>query len=167
MSPKPKAVVNKAAVPKTQAEPPEILFVAGDVQLRARLLPIPTVKLLLDILPFQGTGLLWGQVMRIEVPLEAYREPGASLFASLGDVLWSPDHDELLIAFGPTPVSAKGEIRLISPSTRIGAMLDDVAALQAVPNGTMITIVIADAVPRKRGLGDPRRGKGKWFGQWD
>jgi hypothetical protein len=145
----------------------ELILSAGEFVLRMEIFATPTADLLLRILPFSGTARFWGRLVRIDVPIEAYLEPGATALAEVGDVLWSPEHDDVLIPYGATPISAAGEIRLPGPSTRIGRVLDDVQTLRLLQDGAMITIADANAVPKRRkprGLADPRRGKGRWLG---
>ena len=156
---------------RAMSDVPDIVFVTGDIAVRAALEPGPTTQLLLDILPFQGTARFWGKLTRVDVPLEAYAEPGARITAEIGDLLWSPDFEDLMIPFGPTPISKGPEIRLASLSTRVGRMLDDPRAFAAMQDGAMMTILFAepqadDGKPhrKRRGLADPRRGKGRWMG---
>ncbi len=67
---------------------------------------------------------------------------GARSIVKAGEIAYWPDGDAIAIGFGPTPISAPGEIRLASPCNIWAKALSDVKILTNVKAGTT---VLADA----------------------
>jgi uncharacterized protein len=118
----------------------EIVIVSGTVELRARLLATNTAAIIARALPLQLTAIFWGRLVELDTPLEAARDPGAVQVAKLGQILWAPVGEKILIPYGLTPISRGQEIRLQEPSNIWAEALDDVQCLREVHDGALVTI---------------------------
>ena len=141
----------------------DIVIVSGAVELPARLADTATARVIANALPLYLTAIFWGRMIQLETPLDAYRDPTATRVAELGQILWAPEAQTILIPYGLTPISHGGEIRLIEPSNVWAQVLEDVQRLREVHDGAKVTIARfgmahADDAAHK---GKPR---GRWRG---
>lgn len=126
----------------------EIVITAGDVSIRARLLETPTADVIWSALPIYGSAKTWGKELYFDAPVSLGLEPDARAVVQKGDIVFWPDGDAIAIGFGPTPISKRGEIRLVSPCNVWAQAIDDVAQLKRVYAGERITVV--EAQPSKQ-----------------
>ncbi|MDX2309482.1 MAG: cyclophilin-like fold protein [Hyphomicrobium sp.] len=118
----------------------EVLIEAGTVAIRARLLDTPTADQIWRALPIRAAARTWGPEVYFNAPVHAEAEPGARDVVTAGEIVYWPDGDAIAIAFGPTPLSRNGELRL-SGRCNIWAMaIDDVGQLRSVYAGEEISI---------------------------
>jgi hypothetical protein len=120
-----------------------ILITAGRVKVRAQLLDTPTADRVWHALPLHSTAETWGQAIHFETPLETGRERGARQLAALGDICFWVEDDRVIIAFGPTPISRPGELRLPRPCNLWARAIDDVGVLKAVRPGERVSVTSA------------------------
>jgi hypothetical protein len=120
-----------------------ILIKAGRVAIRAELLPTPTADRIWAALPLYSTAETWGQAIHFETPVETGRERGARMLARSGEICFWIEQDRVLIAFGATPISRPGEIRLPSPCNVWANALDDVTLLNDVAPGEKVSVTAA------------------------
>ena len=113
---------------------------AGRVTIRVRLLATATADRIWSMLPLHSTAETWGAAIHFETPVETGRERTARINVAPGDICYWTEDDRVLIAFGPTPISRPGEIRLMSPCNIWAAAIDDVAALAAVTPGEKVVV---------------------------
>jgi hypothetical protein len=113
---------------------------AGDVAIRARLLDTPTADEIWRALPLHGSARTWGPEVYFQTPVRAEPEPEARDVVSPGEIVFWPQGDAIAIAFGPTPLSRNGELRLAAPCNIWAMALDDVAKLRGVHAGETISI---------------------------
>ncbi|CFX39324.1 conserved protein of unknown function [Candidatus Filomicrobium marinum] len=123
----------------------EILIRSGEVAIRARLLDTPTANRIWENLPIYANARTWGEEIYFEAPVENVREPDARDVVEAGEIAFWPDGVAIAIGFGPTPISRKGEIRLVSPCNIWAQALDDVRQLRGVHAGEHIAIIEADS----------------------
>jgi hypothetical protein len=121
----------------------EVLIEAGDVKIRARLLDTPTADQIWQSLPIVADARTWGQEVYFKAPVSSRREPGARDVISAGEIAFWPDGDAIAIGYGPTPVSRRGEIRLVSPCNVWAMALDDVCQLKGVYPGERVSVTVA------------------------
>ena len=134
----------------------EIVITSGGVELTARLADTRTARVILRALPLRLTAIFWGRLVRLNVHLDAYRDPDAVQLASLGQLLFSPEHEDIYIPYGATPISRTGEIRLPSPSNIWAEALDDVQVLRDVQDGAALIISAYDSArPRAKKPANP------------
>lgn len=138
----------RPAAKKTRGRPTgkrEILIRAGSVSLRARLLDTLTAERIWQTLPIYSTAETWGASVHFETHAETGRESGAKGTVGLGEIAYWVEEDRVLIAFGPTPISKSGELRLPCPCNVWAQALDDVGALSAVRPGERVAVLEADS----------------------
>ncbi len=121
----------------------EILIHAGDVAIRARLLDTPTADEIWRALPIKGSARTWGPEIYFHTALRAEAEPEARDIVSAGEIVYWPAGDAIAIAFGPTPLSRNGELRLAAPCNIWAMALDDVSKLRSVHAGEAISVSMA------------------------
>jgi uncharacterized protein len=137
----------------------DIVIVSGAVELTARLLDTPTAHVIARALPLNLTAIFWGRLIRLEAPLDAYRERGATQLAQIGQILWSPEREDIVIPYGATPISRAGEIRLTEPSNIWAQILGDVQALREVPDGAKVVIAQFGSIKARTAPPSPT---GRW-----
>ena len=131
-----------------------VVIRAGRVSIRARLLDTPTADRIWRALPIFSVAQLWGQgEIFFETEVESGRERGAKTIIAPGEIVFSPDRDVIGVAFGRTPTSRSGELRLWSPSNVWAQALDDVGVFRSVRPGEKIEVQRIDGAtaPRKMG----------------
>lgn len=121
----------------------EIMIMAGDVAIRARLLDTPTADEIWRSLPIQGSAQTWGPEIYFRTAVKAEAEPEARDVVSPGEIVFWPAGDAIAIAFGPTPLSRNGELRLAARCNIWAMAIDDVAQLRSVHAGEAISIKAA------------------------
>jgi uncharacterized protein len=125
----------------------EIVIRAGSIAIRARLLDTPTADRIWNALPISASAKTWGQEIYFPAPVAQCCEPGARDVVSKGEIAFWPDGDAIAIAFGPTPISKRGELRLASLCNVWALAIDDVEQLKRVYAGESITVHEADDGP--------------------
>ncbi len=121
----------------------EVVIHAGDVAIRARLLDTPTADEIWRSLPIHGSARTWGPEVYFQTSVRADPEPEARDVVSAGEIVFWPQGDAIAIAFGPTPLSRNGELRLAAPCNIWALALDDVASLRGVHAGEAISVSMA------------------------
>ena len=119
------------------------MIMAGEVAIRARLLDTPTADEIWRALPIRGSAQTWGPEVYFHAPVQAEAEPEARDVVSPGEIVFWPAGDAIAIAFGPTPLSRNGELRLAARCNIWAMALDDVAQLRTVHAGEAISIQAA------------------------
>ena len=87
-----------------------------------------------------STAETWGASVHFEIPVASGRERGAKLNVTPGEICFWSEDERVLIAFGPTPISSAGPIRLPSPCNVWARALDDVAVLAGVRPGEKVSM---------------------------
>ncbi len=123
--------------------PRDVFLHAGSVVVRLRLRDTPTADRIWTTLPVYATAETWGQSVHFETHVETGREADARQLLRPGDIAFSAEQDRIIVAWGPTPLSKPGEIRLPAPCNIWARALDDVAVLAAVQPGQKISLLEA------------------------
>lgn len=116
-----------------------IRVAAGKVTATALLGDTEAARAFWDALPVSGTGMRWGDEIYFRIPVELGEE-AARPVVDRGDIAYWAPGSALCIFFGPTPVSAPGEIRPASPVTVIGRVEGDPGVFAGVPEGTLVVL---------------------------
>ena len=110
------------------------------LSIHARLRETGTADAVWRALPLSSKALTWGEEVYFRVPVSVEPETDARALVSAGEIAYWPDGDAIAIGFGPTPISAPGEIRLASPCNIWADAEEDVTALGAVRAGTAVKV---------------------------
>lgn len=121
----------------------EVMIEAGEVAIRARLYDTPTADEIWRALPLHGSARTWGPEIYFRTTVQAPAEPEARDVVTAGEIVFWPAGDAIAIAFGPTPLSRNGELRLAAPCNIWAMALDDVAQLRCVHAGESISVRVA------------------------
>ena len=118
----------------------KIKFDFGSTALEAELLDTATADAIWRRLPITGKALRWGEEVYFEIPVAVRREPEARAVVEAGEIAYWPDGNAIALGFGPTPISAAGEIRLASPCNLWARAIGDVGSLRNVVAGTTVSV---------------------------
>ncbi|KAB2917907.1 MAG: hypothetical protein F9K29_08725 [Hyphomicrobiaceae bacterium] len=122
----------------------QVLIRIGRAAIRARLLETPTAERIWRTLPIYSTAQTWGRVVLFEIHAETGREPAAKALVEPGEIAFQSEEDRIVIAYGATPISRKGEIRLPSPCNVWAVAADPVAQLEAVRPGDRVAVIAVE-----------------------
>lgn len=117
----------------------EIRITAGQVTVSATLNDTDTATMVWNALPIEASANLWGQEIYFRIPIAAGEESVQEV-VDMEDLGYWPPGSAFCMFFGPTPISAAGEIRPASPVTVIGRMTGDLEMLKEVPSGASVLI---------------------------
>jgi len=99
-----------------------------------------TADLIWRALPIYTVGETWGACLHFEMPVRAGRDRTARLFARPGDLyFWADDH-RVLLAWGATPISKSGEIRLMRPCNVWATCREDPSPLAGFVPGAKVSL---------------------------
>jgi len=118
----------------------QIQITAADVTLIATLNDSPTSDAVWNALPVTASGQVWGDEIYFGIPVAAENDDYAEETVEMGAVGYWPPGNALCLFFGPTPMSAPGEIRPASAVNVLGKIEGDATALKSVPGGATITV---------------------------
>lgn len=121
----------------------EILIRAGRVAIMARLADTPTAARIWAALPLHSTAETWGESLHFEVPVPSGRERGARINGVAGEIYFWAEDARVLIVYGQTPISRRGEMRLPRPCNLLATTDDDITALRAVTPGEKVAVLRA------------------------
>lgn len=110
---------------------------------RLELHATPTADRIWAHLPFHSTVETWGATIHFETHLEWGRDRTARLNVSPGDIAYWSEDDRIIVAWGPSPISRPGEIRLMRPCNIWAHALDDLSPLASVTPGERVTLAKA------------------------
>ncbi len=97
----------------------------------------------LEAVPFESRASRWGDEIYFSTPVKLGQE-NAQEVVEKGDVAYWPPGNALCIFFGPTPVSAPGEIRPASPVNVFGHVVGDLGRLKKVRSGERVIVERVD-----------------------
>jgi len=113
---------------------------AGAARLEAELAATATADRIWHALPLFGVAEPWGEAIHFEIPVVSGRDRTARLQAKLGDVCFWGEERRVLVAYGATPISRTGEIRMPSPVNVFATVIGDVGVLRRVRVGEKVTM---------------------------
>lgn len=118
----------------------QIQITAGDITVVATLNDSQTSDALWDSLPVSAAGQVWGDEIYFGIPVEAENDDYAEETVEMGAVGYWPPGNALCLFFGPTPMSAPGEIRPASAVNVLGMIEGDATVLKSVPGGSTVSV---------------------------
>ncbi len=118
----------------------QVQITADDVTVVATLNDSPTSDALWEALPVSAAAQTWGDEIYFGIPVEAENDDYAEETVEMGAVGYWPPGNALCLFFGPTPMSAPGEIRPASAVNVLGSIEGDSTVLKSVPGGATVTV---------------------------
>ena len=118
----------------------EISITADNLTLTAELDDTPTARALYQALPIEAGALTWGDEIYFGVPVNQPLDETAREVVQIGDLGYWPNGRAFCIFFGPTPISAPGEIRPASAVNIIGRVKGDARVCREVKQGASIKL---------------------------
>ncbi|MBE3581910.1 MAG: hypothetical protein IMW96_09825 [Thermoanaerobacteraceae bacterium] len=116
-----------------------ILFEAAKAQIEIELNDTATSQKVREVLPLEARVNTWGDEIYFSIPVHTEQEKPQEVVQE-GDVAYWPPGNALCLFFGPTPVSAPGEIRPYSPVTVVGRVVGDPKVLKRVKDGEKVRL---------------------------
>ncbi len=102
-----------------------------------------TAEAIVKAAPFESYAMLWGDEVYFKTPAKVGEEESQPT-VELGDVAYWPPGNALCLFFGPTPVSAPGEIRPASPVNVIGKIVKGLEVLRKVEEGEKVRVEVLE-----------------------
>ena len=118
----------------------QIQISTGNLTLAATLNELETANQLWESLPITGRVQIWGDEIYFSIPLNVEEELGSQETVQAGTVAYWPPGPALCLFWGPTPISASGEIRPASAVNVVGILDNDPNLLAEVPSQAEIII---------------------------
>jgi len=118
----------------------QIQISTGNLTLTATLNELETANQLWESLPITGRVQIWGDEIYFSIPVNVEEELGSQETVQAGTVAYWPPGSALCLFWGPTPISAPGEIRPASAVNVVGIIDNDPNLLAEVPSQAEIII---------------------------
>ncbi len=100
----------------------------------------PTARRVWEALPIEASASRWGQELYFRIPVTAAPSEEAREVVERGELGYWPTGSAFCIFFGPTPASRGDECRAASPVNPLGHIVDSLEGLDAVSEGSSITL---------------------------
>ena len=113
---------------------------AGDVIVTAVLNDSDTADELWAALPITARAQTWGDEIYFSIPVSVEEAADAQETVEMGAVAFWPPGSALCLFWGPTPMSAPGEIRPASAVNVMGLIDGDPTVLGGVADGTEVVV---------------------------
>ena len=118
----------------------QIEISAGDVIVTAVLNDSDTADELWAALPITARAQTWGDEMYFSIPVSVEEAADSQETVEMGAVAFWPPGSALCLFWGPTPMSAPGEIRPASAVNVMGLIDGDPTVLGGVADGTEVVV---------------------------
>lgn len=118
----------------------QVQISAGNLTVTATLNDLDTANQLWESLPVTGRVEIWGDEIYFSIPVAAEEELDSQETVESGTVAYWPPGSALCLFWGPTPVSAPGEIRPASAVNVVGILDNDPTLLAQVPSEAEIIV---------------------------
>ena len=116
----------------------------GQLVITATLNDSATSDQLWDALPITSRANIWGDEIYFSIPVDAGEALDALETVDMGSVAYWPPGNALCLFWGPTPMSAPGEIRPASAVNVMGVIDGDPTVLVQVSDGVEVLVERAD-----------------------
>ena len=118
----------------------QIEISAGDVIVTAVLNDSDTADELWAALPITARAQTWGDEIYFSIPVNVEEAADSQETVEMGAVAYWPPGSALCLFWGPTPMSAPGEIRPASAVNVMGLIDGDPTVLGGVADGTEVVV---------------------------
>ena len=112
----------------------------GQLVITATLNDSATSDQLWDALPITGRANIWGDEIYFSIPVDADEAVDARETVDMGSIAYWPPGNALCLFWGPTPMSAPGEIRPASAVNVMGVIDGDPTVLVQVSDGVEVLV---------------------------
>lgn len=126
--------------PASDEAPASIELTIAGISVHVAIEQTPSAERILAALPLYSVAETWGDSVHFEIPIAGGRDRTARLNAEVGGLYYWAEDERLILVYGPTPISGRGEIRLPRPCNLIGRTSDDLASLRKVHPGQKVTM---------------------------
>ncbi|KUL00065.1 MAG: putative cytosolic protein [Synergistales bacterium 54_9] len=116
-----------------------IRIVSKGVVVEGKLNDSKTASEIEKLIPLVGRARTWGDEIYFPIPLDREIENGKETVEKVDIGYWPPGR-ALCLFFGPTPMSAPGEIRPAGPVTVVGRMEGDLSILKKISEGDDVKV---------------------------
>lgn len=103
----------------------------------------PTAQAIARALPIEAEANTWGDEIYFAVPVDMPLDSRAKELVNPGDLGYWPRGKAFCIFFGPTPISAPGEIRPASAVNIVGKVCGDPTKFKKIQDGDLVRLVSA------------------------
>lgn len=117
-----------------------ILIKLDDIQIKAELNESITADKILDSLPIESVGNLWGEEVYFRTDIVSQIDETAKVAVEIGDIAFWPPSNAICIFYGKTPVSTETEIKPASAVNIIGKVISDIECLKQLKDGAEIKV---------------------------
>jgi len=121
----------------------KIIFTSGSINIEGILNESETAEKIWSSLPLDSLVNTWGDEIYFSVPVDSELENSKEV-VDLGDIGFWPPGNAICLFFGPTPISAEGEIRPASSVNIAGKLIGNLEELKLVKSGSGISVVKFD-----------------------
>lgn len=118
-----------------------IKFQIADLEVEGELADTPTAAAIAAALPVESQVNTWGEEIYFPIPVALGLDDTAQELVEPGTIGYWPTGRALCLFFGPTPISAPGEIRPASAVNIVGRLLPPFDRLREVTDGLIIKVV--------------------------
>ena len=118
----------------------QIEISAGDVIVTAVLNDSDTADELWAALPITARAQTWGDEIYFSIPVSVEEAADSQETVEMGAVAFWPPGSALCLFWGPTPMSAPGEIRPASAVNVMGLIDGDPTVLGGIADGTEVVV---------------------------
>ena len=115
-------------------------FVWGAGEVIGSFWDTPTARLVFQALPLSSSVSTWGKEVYFPVPVTATLEPNATQVVPPGTICFWVQGSSLALPYGPTPVSAGDECRLVTAVNVLGKLDGDPQILASLRDGDIIRV---------------------------
>jgi hypothetical protein len=115
-----------------------------NLSVAAEMFDTPTARRIIEALPFESPGNVWGDEIYFDIPLHIDPEPEARADVEVGDLAYWPAGPAFCIFFGPTPVSTGDQPRAYSPVNVFGRIIGDAKRFKSVSSGAVVKVTLDD-----------------------
>ncbi len=112
----------------------------GEIEVEVELSDTECARLIYQAAPFESVVHLWGEEIYFETPVSFELDETAKEVVEAGEVGYWPSGKALCLFFGPTPISAPGEIRPASAVNIVGKIVTPLEDLYRVPEGALVEV---------------------------
>ena len=93
-----------------------------------------------DACPFESRAALWGKEVYFDTTIDVEKEKDAKQVIEKGEIAFWVEGQSIAIGFGPTPISEKNEIKLVTKANVVGDSSYDLTSLSDVGSGALVKV---------------------------